>query len=44
MNGWVIRDPSGRHVDTVFYTEDCDEQYVRSAEDIPLSFSVEVES
>lgn len=43
MNGWTIRTEAGEFVDTVFYAEDCDEQYVRAAEDIPPSFSVEVD-
>jgi len=34
MQAWTIR-ADGMFVDTIYYDEDCDEDYVRAAEDLP---------
>ena len=41
MIGWTVRKPDGWTVDTIYYTEDCDEQYIRSAEEIPHCYTME---
>lgn len=39
MVAWHIQDTDGRTVETVHYTADCDEAYVRKAEGIPYAFT-----
>ena len=41
MTGWTIRKPDGWSVDTIYYTEDCDEDYIRRAEEIPEDYTLE---
>lgn len=44
MIGWTIRKPDRQWVDTIYYTEDCDEDYIRRAEDIPAHYTLEPEA
>jgi len=43
MIGWMVRKPNGEWVDTLYYTEDCDADYIRRAEDIPAHYTMKKE-
>jgi hypothetical protein len=40
MVSWTIRTANGMFVDTIYYSADCDEHYIRAAEDLPDSYTL----